>query len=70
MQDEPCAVAPVVPSLWFKSSYSNGAGGECVECAHTVDGILVRDSKCHEGPVVAVPARPWQAFICALAEAS
>lgn len=23
---------------WFKSSYSNGSGGECVEVAHLVDG--------------------------------
>ncbi|NGO11469.1 DUF397 domain-containing protein [Streptomyces sp. HC44] len=51
---------------WFKSSYSNGAGGECVECAHSVDGALVRDSKNANGPVVAVRAHAWQAFIRAL----
>ncbi|WP_328496098.1 DUF397 domain-containing protein [Streptomyces sp. NBC_00414] len=55
--------APDAPSSWFKSSYSNGAGGECVECTH-VDGRLhVRDSKRAGGPMVAVRAYAWQAFI-------
>lgn len=30
---------------WFTSSYSNGAGGECVQCALAVGGAWVRDSK-------------------------
>lgn len=54
---------PVCASPWFKSSYSNGAGGECVECAHSVDGTLVRDSKRAGGPVVAVRAFAWRAFV-------
>ncbi|MFJ8024359.1 DUF397 domain-containing protein [Streptomyces sp. NPDC096311] len=54
---------PVYASPWFKSSYSNGAGGECVECARSVDGTLVRDSKKTGGPVVAFRADAWQAFI-------
>ncbi|MER5176926.1 DUF397 domain-containing protein [Streptomyces sp. NPDC002896] len=49
--------------LWFRSSYSNGAGGECVECAHTVDGALIRDSKQAAGPVVAFRAGAWRTFI-------
>ncbi|GGN53646.1 hypothetical protein GCM10011579_012040 [Streptomyces albiflavescens] len=53
-------------SPWFKSSYSNGAGGECVECAHSVDGALVRDSKRPCGPVVAFRAGVWWSFIQAL----
>jgi hypothetical protein len=53
---------------WFKSSYSGGSGTECVECAHTVGSTLVRDSKHTDGPVVAVPAHAWQAFIRALDE--
>ncbi|MEW2573226.1 DUF397 domain-containing protein [Streptomyces sp. NPDC047070] len=51
------------PSSWFKSSYSNGAGGECVECAHAVDTALVRDSKKAEGPVLSVRVHAWRAFI-------
>jgi hypothetical protein len=54
---------PDSPSAWFKSSYSNGAGGECVECAHGVDCALVRDSKNASGPVVAVRAYAWEAFV-------
>ncbi|MEV5781892.1 DUF397 domain-containing protein [Streptomyces sp. NPDC051639] len=49
-------------SAWFTSSYSNGAGGECVECARGVDGVLVRDSKDAGGPVVTFRSRPWRAF--------
>ncbi|WP_393098663.1 DUF397 domain-containing protein [Streptomyces sp. LN325] len=49
-------------SAWFTSSYSNGAGGECVECARGVDGVLVRDSKDAGGPVVAFRSHPWRAF--------
>ncbi|MFD7626070.1 DUF397 domain-containing protein [Streptomyces sp. NPDC059851] len=49
---------------WFKSSYSDGQGGACVEvaaCAHTVH---VRDSKLGEdGPTFAVPAEAWRTFL-------
>ncbi|WP_149824771.1 DUF397 domain-containing protein [Streptomyces tailanensis] len=48
---------------WFTSSYSNGAGGECVECAITRDHALVRDSKSLGGPVLALGSSSWQAFI-------
>jgi hypothetical protein len=51
-------------ALWRKSSYSNGSGGDCVEVADGVAGIVpVRDSKSPEGPVVIVGARAWSAFI-------
>jgi hypothetical protein len=51
---------------WFKSSYSNGAGGECVECAPIGDGVLLRDSKSGGGPVIAVRGQTWQTFLRAL----
>ncbi|NEC85748.1 DUF397 domain-containing protein [Streptomyces sp. SID12501] len=54
------------PPTWFTSSYSNGAGGECVECARTGDGALVRDSKSTGGPVIVVRGQGWQTFIRAL----
>ncbi|MEF9904148.1 DUF397 domain-containing protein [Streptomyces sp. P9-A2] len=53
-------------SAWFRSSYSNGAGGECVECAYSADGTLIRDSKRAEGPVVHVRAGAWSAFVRSL----
>lgn len=55
------------PALhWRKSSYSGGSGTECVECARTCDGTLVRDSKCAAGPVVVVRSLAWERFIQAL----
>jgi hypothetical protein len=53
--------------LWFRSSYSNGAGGECVECATTDDCALVRDSKIVEGPVLVIGSEAWRSFVEAMA---
>jgi hypothetical protein len=55
--------------VWFKSSYSNGAGGECVECAWKADEALVRDSKRDTGPVVAFGVGAWQAFLAGVGPA-
>ncbi|MET8713372.1 DUF397 domain-containing protein [Streptomyces sp. NPDC004735] len=55
---------PVVPeSAWFKSSYSSGGGGECVEVAATVAGVFVRDSKQASGPVLTVGPGAWAGFV-------
>ncbi|WP_327345520.1 DUF397 domain-containing protein [Streptomyces europaeiscabiei] len=51
---------------WFTSSYSNGAGGECVQCALAVGGAWVRDSKQAGGPVVAVGIGAWLSFVDAM----
>ncbi|MGW1670472.1 DUF397 domain-containing protein [Streptomyces sp. NPDC002324] len=51
---------------WFTSSYSNGAGGECVECAISDDHALIRDSKNPNGHVIAVGSDAWRPFIDAL----
>ncbi|MFF9036814.1 DUF397 domain-containing protein [Streptomyces sp. NPDC014892] len=51
---------------WFMSSYSNGAGGECVECAISDGHALIRDSKNPTGHVVAVGSGAWLPFIHAL----
>ncbi|MFG2113185.1 DUF397 domain-containing protein [Streptomyces sp. NPDC048718] len=53
---------PTAPH-WFTSSYSNGSGGECVECAHTPTTTLVRDSKRPSLPGLVVAAESWKAFI-------
>ncbi|MFE1012389.1 DUF397 domain-containing protein [Streptomyces sp. NPDC058794] len=51
------------PSLtWVRSSHSNGAGGECVECASEGDRILVRDTKFGGALVTSVGASAWHAF--------
>ncbi|MEU4488004.1 DUF397 domain-containing protein [Streptomyces purpurascens] len=49
--------------MWFTSSYSNGAGGECVECALTDDGAFVRDSKIVKSHVIAVGNDAWRSFV-------
>ncbi|MGW3816031.1 DUF397 domain-containing protein [Streptomyces sp. NPDC005046] len=48
---------------WFTSSYSNGAGGECVEAAFVPSGVLVRDSKVPGGPHLKVSAEAWHEFL-------
>ncbi|MFK4099676.1 DUF397 domain-containing protein [Streptomyces sp. NPDC019531] len=55
-------------ALWRRSSYSNGSGGECVEVADGVPGVLpVRDSKKdQDGPVLLFRAASWTAFVTSL----
>ncbi|AKZ57810.1 hypothetical protein SAM23877_4765 [Streptomyces ambofaciens ATCC 23877] len=58
-------------ALWKKSSHSNGDGGECVEVADGLPGIVpVRDSKVRgDGPVLLLTARSWAPFVAALKDA-
>jgi Domain of unknown function (DUF397) len=54
-------------AIWNKSSYSNGSGGDCVEVAGNLPGIVaVRDSKDREGPKLAVSRQAWSAFVQAI----
>jgi len=48
--------------VWHTSSYS-GSGSDCVEVAPAPAGVLVRDSKNADGPVLAVTATAWRAFL-------
>ncbi|WP_405561234.1 DUF397 domain-containing protein [Streptomyces sp. NBC_01180] len=48
---------------WFTSSYSNGAGGECVECAGAQDSVLVRDSKQPLAARLEVRTAAWAGFV-------
>ncbi|MFJ6569811.1 DUF397 domain-containing protein [Streptomyces sp. NPDC091292] len=50
-------------SAWFKSSYSSGAEGNCIEVADLDTEIAVRDSKWKEGPALKVPPASFSAFI-------
>ena len=55
---------PGVPeSAWFKSSYSSGEGGECVEVAAGAAHVHIRDSKRLDGPVLTVGPRAWAGFV-------
>jgi hypothetical protein len=51
-------------AAWRKSTYSSGNGGNCVEAAQNLPGVVaVRDSKDPDGPVLAFPAAAWAKFI-------
>ena len=49
---------------WRKSSYSGGNGGDCVEVARNIPGIVaVRDSKNRSGPVLPFSSSAWDEFL-------
>ncbi len=48
--------------VWRTSSYTGGQGN-CVEVAAATGTVLVRDTKDRKGPVLAVPAATWRAFL-------
>lgn len=54
-------------ALWLKSSYSNGDGGDCVEVAANLPGLVpVRDSKAPHRATLVLNADAWTPFITAL----
>ena len=48
---------------WFKSSYSSGGDGDCVEVAVTPAVVLVRASKERQRSRLAVAPMAWTAFL-------
>jgi hypothetical protein len=51
-------------AIWRKSTYSGGNGGNCVEVASNLPGVIVvRDSKGRSGPVLTFTHSEWHAFI-------
>jgi hypothetical protein len=49
---------------WRTSSYSNSEGGNCVEVADGLNGVVpVRDSKDPDKPALVFGAAAWSAFI-------
>jgi hypothetical protein len=56
-------IPPVPESAWFKSSYSTGSGGECVEVAVCPGRTHVRDSKDTTRAALAVEPTAWTAFV-------
>ncbi|MBM0230941.1 DUF397 domain-containing protein [Micromonospora sp. STR1_7] len=52
---------------WRKSTRSGASGGDCVEVADNLPGIVaVRDSKDPAGPALAFAPAPWRAFVAQL----
>lgn len=55
---------------WFKSSYSDDEGGNCVEIAPCPQTIHIRDSKLGEaGPTFTVPVTAWAHFTAEIRDA-
>jgi hypothetical protein len=53
--------------IWRKSSYSGSNGGNCVEIADNLPGVVaVRDSKDPGGPVLAFTPDDWRRFTVAI----
>ncbi|MEN3612341.1 DUF397 domain-containing protein [Plantactinospora sp. ZYX-F-223] len=49
---------------WRKSTRSSTNGGNCVEVARNLPGVVgVRDSKDVTGPVLAFAPTAWRAFV-------
>jgi Domain of unknown function (DUF397) len=54
----------LITAQWRKSSYSGTNGGQCVEVAASLPGVVaVRDSKNVTGPELEITDRAWSAFI-------
>jgi hypothetical protein len=52
---------------WRKSSYSGTNGGNCVEVARNLPGVVaVRDSKNPGGPALVFTPADWEAFTAGL----
>ncbi|MER5703383.1 DUF397 domain-containing protein [Micromonospora sp. NPDC002296] len=57
-------MADLSNARWRKSTRSAGNGGECVEVADNLPGIVaVRDSKDPDGQALAFTPTAWTAFI-------
>ncbi|GAA3014857.1 DUF397 domain-containing protein [Streptosporangium longisporum] len=51
-------------AVWRKSSRSGGNGGQCVEVATNLPGLVaVRDSKNLDGPKLLLTPATWTSFI-------
>jgi hypothetical protein len=60
-------MADVTRAVWRKSSYSSGNGGQCIEVACNLPGVVaVRDSKDPDGPNLAFVPDEWRAFTAAV----
>ncbi|MFJ7332603.1 DUF397 domain-containing protein [Streptomyces sp. NPDC101116] len=51
---------------WYKSSYSGGDQGECLEVAPGHPHVPVRDSKAAHGPALVFSRSGWAAFVGAV----
>ncbi|MEU7843471.1 DUF397 domain-containing protein [Micromonospora sp. NPDC049114] len=58
-------------AIWRKSRRSGSSGGNCVEVADNLPGVVgVRDSKDPAGPALTFDPATWRAFITQVPERS
>ncbi len=58
------AMADLTGAVWHKSTRSGGNGGDCVEVAVNLPGIVaVRDSKDRAGAALVFSHDEWVAFL-------
>jgi hypothetical protein len=51
-------------AVWRKSSRSGGNGGQCVEVADNLAGVvLIRDTKDRDGGTLTFAPEAWRAFV-------
>ncbi|MEU0546680.1 DUF397 domain-containing protein [Micromonospora sp. NPDC005979] len=61
----------LIDAEWRKSTRSGSSGGDCVEVADNLPGIVgVRDSKDPDGPALVFGPASWRAFVADLARRS
>jgi hypothetical protein len=57
-------MADLTRAEWHKSTRSGGNGGDCVEVAVNLPGIVaMRDSKDRDGGALIFPTAAWKAFL-------
>jgi Domain of unknown function (DUF397) len=57
-------MADLTGAVWHKSTRSGGNGGDCVEVAVNLPGIVaVRDSKDRAGGTLVFTSSQWAAFL-------
>ncbi|WP_309298390.1 DUF397 domain-containing protein [Streptosporangium carneum] len=50
--------------MWRRSSLSGNSGGNCVEVANNLSGVVaVRDSKNPHGPALVFAPGQWRSFV-------
>lgn len=61
--------ADLTCAVWHKSTFSNGSGGNCVEVARNLPGMVaVRDSKQPDGARLIFGSAAWRAFVAGIRE--
>ncbi|MGC4879187.1 DUF397 domain-containing protein [Micromonospora sp. DT43] len=61
----------LIDATWRKSTRSGSSGGDCVEVADNLAGIVgVRDSKDPDGPSLVFGPASWRAFVAEVARPS